>query len=100
MKRSLLAAVAAVAVLLSVAHAQEEKGAPPPSGAGGGTEMPAVTDSAGVPPEGGNGGMPDAGAGNISGAHIPAAQDVAYPGNLTVNVDLTDLNRRLLNVHE
>jgi predicted metalloprotease with PDZ domain len=44
--------------------------------------------------------MQDAGSGNISGAHIPAAQNVEYPGNLTLSVDLTDLNRRLFTVHE
>ena len=44
--------------------------------------------------------MPDVGAGKSYGANIPAAQDVAYPGNLTLQVDLTDLDRRVLGVHE
>ena len=44
--------------------------------------------------------MPDAGAGAASGAHIPVAQDVAYPGSLTLKVDLADLDRRIFNVHE
>ena len=83
--RSVPAAFAAVAVLWSVAFAQEE---------GKGGEL--IPDS----PEPTSAGMPDVGAGSVSGAHIPAAQDVAYPGNLTLKVDLTDLDRRVLNVHE
>jgi predicted metalloprotease with PDZ domain len=100
--RSMLAALAAVAALLSVANAQEEKGAAPGSGTPASTEAGAgTTDTAATgAPEGGADGMPDAGAGNISGAHIPPSQDVAYPGNLTLKVDLTDLDRRVLVVHE
>jgi predicted metalloprotease with PDZ domain len=103
MKRSMLAALAAVAALWSAANAQEEKGAAPASSAPASSEVGTVTQgdsSASGAPEAGTGGMPDAGAGNISGAHIPAAQDVAYPGNLTLKVDLTDLDRRVLYVHE
>jgi len=37
--------------------------------------------------------MPDVGAGSVSGAHIPAVADVAYAGNLTLKVDLTDIDR-------
>ena len=44
--------------------------------------------------------MPDAGAGKTSSAHITPAQDIAYPGNLTLKVDLADLDRRVFNVHE
>ena len=33
-------------------------------------------------------------------AHIPVAQDVAYPGSLTLKVDLTDLDRKIFSVHE
>jgi predicted metalloprotease with PDZ domain len=90
--RSVLAAFAAAVVLLSVARAQEEKGAPPVS-------SPSDAAASGAP-EVDSDGMPDAGAGNISGAHIPPAQDVAYPGSLTLKVDLTDLDRRVLGVHE
>src|SRR5882724_1440488 len=103
MKRFMLAALAAVGALLSIANAQEEKGAVPGSGAPASAEANAANASdspASGAPEAGAGGMPDAGAGNISGAHIPAAQDVAYPGNLTLKVDLTDLDRRVLGVHE
>jgi predicted metalloprotease with PDZ domain len=104
MKRSMLAVLAAVAALLSVAHAQEEvKGATPASSApapsDAGTSSPADSAVSGAP-EGGSGGMPDAGAGAASGAHIPVAQDVAYPGSLTLKVDLADLDRRIFNVHE
>jgi predicted metalloprotease with PDZ domain len=104
MKRSMLAALAAVAALLSVAHAQEEvKGASPASSApapsDAGTSSPADSAVSGAP-EVGSGGMPDAGAGAASGAHIPVAQDVAYPGSLTLKVDLADLDRRIFNVHE
>jgi predicted metalloprotease with PDZ domain len=100
--RSMLAALAAVAALLSIANAQEEKGAVPGSGAPASTEAGANTPgtSASGAPEAGPDGMPDAGAGNISGAHIPPARDIAYPGNLTLKVDLTDLDRRVLVVHE
>jgi len=103
MKRFMLAALAAVAALLSIANAQEEKGAVPGSGAPASAEANAANapDSpASGAPEEDAGGMPDAGAGKSSGAHIPAAQDVAYPGNLTLKVDLTDLDRRVLVVHE
>ena len=104
MKRSMLAAVAAVAALLSVAHAQEEvKGASPassaPAPADAGTSSPADSAVSGAP-EVGSGGMPDAGAGAASGAHIPVAQDIAFPGSLTLKVDLADLDRRIFNVHE
>ncbi len=100
--RSVLAALFAVAALSSVAFSQEEKGAAPPSGTpassdSGTTNSP---DTASGAPEVSAGGMPDAGAGNVSGAHIPAAQDVAYPGTLSLKVDLTDLDRRVLTVHE
>lgn len=99
--RSVLAALGAAVVLLSVANAQEEKGAPASSGfpsasAEGGASDTAVSGA----PEASAGGMPDAGAGKTSGAHIPAAQDVAYPGTLTLKVDLTDLDRRVFEVHE
>jgi predicted metalloprotease with PDZ domain len=103
MKRSRVAAFAAVAALLSIANAQEEKGAVPgssaPSAAEGGAPNPAEASASGAP-EAGTGGMPDVGAGKSYGANIPAAQDVAYPGNLTLKVDLTDLERRVLGVHE
>ncbi|HEV7444452.1 MAG TPA: hypothetical protein VGO18_17790, partial [Steroidobacteraceae bacterium] len=105
MKRSMLAALAAVAVLLSIANAQEEKGAVPGSGAPASAEAGAANPgeasaSGAAEAEAGADGMPDAGAGKTSGAHIPPAQDVAYPGNLTLKVDLTDLDRRVLGVHE
>jgi predicted metalloprotease with PDZ domain len=101
MKRSMVAALAAVAALLSIANAQEEKGAVPGSGAPAATEAGSPTDSSATDaPEAAAGGMPDAGAGKSSGANVPSAQDVAYPGNLTLKVDLTDLDRRVLGVHE
>lgn len=31
---------------------------------------------------------------------LPAAQDTAYPGTLTVNVDATDIDRRIFRIHE
>src|SRR3954470_21770280 len=104
MKLSLLAAVAAIAALLPVAHAQEEvKGAasassaPAPADAGAGT--PAESGASGAP-EVSSGGMPDAGAGGTSVVHIPVAQDVAYSGSITLKVDLSDLDRKIFTVHE
>jgi predicted metalloprotease with PDZ domain len=104
MKLPLLAAGAAVAVLLSVAHAQEEvKGAAPassaPAPAEAATTVPPETAPSGAP-EVSSGGMPDAGAGGTSVTHIPVAQDVAYPGSLTLKVDLGDLDRKIFSVHE
>jgi predicted metalloprotease with PDZ domain len=103
MKLPMLAACAAVAVLLSVAHAQEEvKGAPgsgAPAPADAATTATSESATSGAP-EVGSGGMPDAGAGGASLAHIPVAQDVAYPGSLTLKVDLTDLDRKIFGVHE
>jgi predicted metalloprotease with PDZ domain len=104
MKCSMLAAFAAVATLLSAAHAQEEgKGAAPASSAPApsepGSATPPETAASGAP-EAAAGGVPDAGAGSVSGAHIPVAQDVAYPGTLTLKVELTDLDRRVFYVHE
>jgi predicted metalloprotease with PDZ domain len=98
MRQFSLAALAAIVVLFSAAQAQEEKGAPSTSGAGPG-ETGSAPEPAGIP-ESGPGGLSDTAAGSISGAHIPPAQDVAYPGNLTLNVDLSDLSRRLFVVHE
>ena len=104
MKLSLLAAVAAIAALLPVAHAQEEvKGAAPassaPAPADAGASAPAESAASGAP-EVSSGGMPDAGAGGTSMAHIPVAQDVAYPGSITLKVDLSDLDRKIFTVHE
>ena len=104
MKLSLLAAVAAIAALLPVAHAQEEvKGAAPassaPAPADAGASAPAESAASGAP-EVSSGGMPDAGAGGTSVAHIPVAQDVAYPGSITLKVDLSDLDRKIFTVHE
>jgi predicted metalloprotease with PDZ domain len=104
MKLPLLAAGAAVAVLLSVAHAQEEvKGAAPassaPAPAEAATTVTSETATSGAP-EFSSGGMPDAGAGVSLVTHIPVAQDVAYPGSLTLKVDLGDLDRRIFSVHE
>lgn len=104
MKLPLLAAGAAFAVLLSVAHAQEEvKGAAPassaPAPAEAATPVTSETATSGAP-EFSSGGMPDAGAGGSSVMHIPVAQDVAYPGSLTLKVDLGDLDRRIFSVHE
>jgi predicted metalloprotease with PDZ domain len=104
MKRTMLAALAAVAALSSAVQAQEEvKGAAPassaPAASDAGTDSSSDTAASGAP-EVGSGGMPDAGAGAASGAHIPVAQDVAYPGSLTLKVDLADLDRRIFNVHE
>jgi predicted metalloprotease with PDZ domain len=99
MKLSSLAAVAAVCALLSVAQAQEEaKGtsAPAPADAG---SMASEAATSGVP-EVSSGGIPDPAAGAASGAHIPVAQDVAYPGTLTLKVELADLDRKIFKVHE
>jgi predicted metalloprotease with PDZ domain len=104
MKHSVLAAVAAFAGLFSVVYAQEEgKGTPPPSGAPTAPEtgvIPSPDASVSDAPEGGSGGMPDAGAAGVSGGHIPVARDVAYAGSLSLKVELTDLERRILIVHE
>jgi predicted metalloprotease with PDZ domain len=37
---------------------------------------------------------------SVASAQIPDAQDSAYPGELALRVDLTDLERRVFNVHE
>ena len=59
--RSMLAALAAVAALLSIANAQEEKGAAPGSGAPAAAEVGANADTtASGAPEVGADGMPDA----------------------------------------
>src|SRR5690242_7665457 len=104
MKLSLLAAVAAIAALLPVAHAQEEvKGAVPASSAPApaevGSSAPAESAASGAP-EISSGGMPDAGSGGTPVAHTPAAQDIAYPGSITLKVDVSDLDRRIFTVHE
>lgn len=104
MKLLSLAAVAAIAALLPIAHAQEEvKGAAPassaPAPADAGASAPAESAASGAP-EVSSGGMPDAGAGGTSVAHIPVAQDVAYPGSITLKVDLSDLDRKIFTVHE
>ena len=102
MKRFTLAALAAVVSLWSSVHAQEEvKGA---AASGTPSSEPGVATPSGATasgaPEVGSDGMPDVGAGNASSIHIPVAQDVAYPGSITLKVDLTDLDRRVLGVHE
>jgi predicted metalloprotease with PDZ domain len=104
MKLLSLAAVAAMAALLPVAHAQEEiKGAAPassaPAAADSAATAPAESSASGAP-EVGSGGMPDTGAGGTSVVHIPVAQDVAYPGSIALEVDLTDLERKIFVVHE
>ncbi|HVZ29563.1 MAG TPA: hypothetical protein VG839_04160, partial [Asticcacaulis sp.] len=33
-------------------------------------------------------------------AALPAAQDVAYPGTLSIHVDATDIDRRIFRIHE
>jgi predicted metalloprotease with PDZ domain len=96
----MLAALAAITALLSTAHAQEEKGTP-----GSSSQAPAevgtVSDSAATgAPDAGDGGMADAGMGSGPSTRVPAAQDIAYPGSLTLSVDATDLSRRLFVVHE
>jgi predicted metalloprotease with PDZ domain len=104
MKLSMLAALAAVAALSSAVRAQEEvKGAASASSAPASSNADTASSSdtvASGAPEVGSGGIPDAGAGAASGAHIPVAQDVAYPGSLTLKVDLADLDRRIFDVHE
>ena len=67
----MLAALAAMAVLLATAYAQEEKGTPGSTEAGVSAEAGANgtdTVSSGAP-EGGSGGVPDAGAGNVRRTH-------------------------------
>jgi predicted metalloprotease with PDZ domain len=100
MKLPFLAALAAVVPLL--VHAQEEvKGAPPASSAPAPADVGNASESTSSgAPEGSSGGMPDAGAGGTSVAHIPIAQDVAYPASITLKVDLSDLDRKIFSVHE
>jgi len=100
MRLPFLAALAAIVPLL--VHAQEEvKGAAPassaPAPADAGTASETATSGA---PEVSSGGMPDTGAGGTSVAHIPVAQDVAYPGTITLKVDLSDLDRKIFSVRE
>jgi|SRR5579872_811902 len=71
MKRSVLTAAAVLMVLAPSAYAQEQgSNADTPEGA------------------------------HVSGGEVPAPRDVAYPGTITLKVDLTDVERRVLNVHE
>ncbi|MGH8140100.1 MAG: M61 family metallopeptidase [Steroidobacteraceae bacterium] len=95
MKRAVLATVAALAGLLSVGHAQEaEKEAAP------GTEAPAVQNADGsmqgveIPT------APGAERASAPRGQIAPAQDIAYPGTLSLAVDLTDLDRRIFSVRE
>jgi predicted metalloprotease with PDZ domain len=79
------------------------KGAAPassaPAPAEATTTVPSESSTSGAP-EVGSGGMSDAGAGGTSVTHIPIAQDAAYPGSLTLKVDLGDLDRKIFSVHE
>jgi predicted metalloprotease with PDZ domain len=105
MKLSLLAAVAAIAALSPVvAYAQEEiKGAAPAASAPAPSDpsatAPAASSASGAP-EVSSSGMPDAGAGGTSAVHVPVAQDVGFRGTIALKVDLTDLDRKIFNVHE
>ena len=99
MKVSLLAAVAALAGLLSFAQAQEEvKGSSAPAPADAGSV--ASEAAANGVPEVSSGGIPDPAAGAASGVHTPVAQNVAYPGSITLKVELGDLDRKIFKVHE
>ena len=100
MKRCWVAAAAAVAVAFYfVAFAQDEpKGAPPVSGASGAADTGVASEPASA--EATSDGMPDAGTAGVAGGHIPVAEDIPYVGNLSLKVDLTDLDRRVLTVRE
>ena len=90
----MLAALAAMVLLASPAHGQEEGVTPaPPPGTPSGPDSSATEgpDAAG---------QPDAGSGRGVADHVSPAQDIPYPGNLTLNVDLKDVDRRVFNVHE
>ncbi|MBS0417642.1 MAG: M61 family metallopeptidase [Proteobacteria bacterium] len=59
-----------------------------------------ASEAASGVPEVNSGAIPDPAAGAASGAHVPVAQDVTYPGSITLKVELGDLDRKIFNVHE
>jgi predicted metalloprotease with PDZ domain len=101
MNRLIFAALAAAAGLLSVVHAQDEvKSAAPPSGISAPPDAgiaPASDAEIGAVQESATG---HASGSDSAGSRIPVAQDITYPGSLSLKVDFTDLDRRVFAVHE
>lgn len=95
MNRFVVAALAVVAGWGPALHAQDEGPA-----ASGSTSAASVPEPATVPPGAAESAdLPEAGT-SAGGGRFPAAQDTPYVGNLTLKVDLTDVDRRLMGVHE
>jgi len=106
MNRFVVAALAVVAGWGWAVFAQDEgsgaSGASIASGASGasGTGNPTIPEPVAVPPgEAESADLPDAGA-SAGNGRIPVAQDTPYVGNLILKVDLTDIDRRVMAVHE
>jgi predicted metalloprotease with PDZ domain len=96
MKPIVLVLATTVASFLSFANAQETNKETGPAGdTGGGPATQSTAVSNGESP---TGSARDGSAG-LRG-QVPAAQNIAYPGTLTLKVDLTDLDRRVLSVRE
>src|SRR5947209_7327842 len=88
--------VACAAFVLNAASAQEQEppAAPsPPALPGDNTLSEPAT-----PPQ--TAALPDPGATRGPGFNVPTAQDVPYPGTLSLRVDLSDVERRIYAVHE
>src|SRR5579871_2254549 len=81
----------------ALAQEQESPAAPAPASAAGSDGRLAQPANTGAP-EGAT--PPDAAAGRGLGFSVPEARDVPYPGTLTLQVDLSDVERRIFSVHE
>jgi len=104
MNRFVVAALAVVAGWGWAVDAQDEgagaSGSSIASRASAAPGNPTIPEPVAVPPgEAESADLPDAGASAGSG-RIPVAQDTPYVGNLILKVDLTDVDRRVMAVHE
>jgi predicted metalloprotease with PDZ domain len=86
MKTSVWLASAVLVQSVTVGYAQEQGSAPAAEAA------PAAESAAND--------VQDSGVATARGSKIAAAADVSYPGDLNLKVDLTDLDRRVINVQE
>ncbi len=92
----MLAACAAFVLSAASAQEQEPPAAPTPPATPGDTAFSAPANSGS--PE--TGALSDPGATRGPGFSVPPAQDVPYPGTLSLRVDLSDVERRIYAVHE
>lgn len=95
MKRVVLVGAITVAAVLSIANAQEPGKVTTPA-----VVTPASPAEAGSAPRTEGPAAPGAERSAALRGQVPLAQNVPYPGILTLQVDLTDLDRRLIGVHE